>query len=136
MDEQRASGIDYASAPLEPPEVSLVVDVADPVMDMNSDYNQMTYKATFEYILVWSDPRLASARVRPRARARADLGRGARGEGRWERALDGTGERPSGVDEQDENHVGGSSPAHAHAYIMQVRSICIILLPNGACGHS
>ena len=54
MDEQRASGIDYASAPLEPPEVSLVVDVADPVMDMNSDYNQMTYKATFEYILVWS----------------------------------------------------------------------------------
>jgi len=58
MDEQRASGIDYASAPLEPPEVSLVVDVADPVMDMNSDYNQMTYKATFEYILVWSDPRL------------------------------------------------------------------------------
>jgi len=61
MDEQQASGIDYASAPLEPPGMSLVVDVAEPVLDIDKDYNQMTYKATFEYTLSWSDPRLLSS---------------------------------------------------------------------------
>ena len=61
---QATSGVDYKSAPLQPPKTTIEMEIAEPVMQIDPTLNQMVYSAYFTYKLTWHDARLESSPCR------------------------------------------------------------------------